>query len=172
MVAKVDFNVLMENETIKAIYDEYLPQIEADPIIDKLVQTAEKIEDLYEEFKKCVDIAFDQFKQLFEDSYDYCVKKMEIADDDLEMVAGGGLFSKIGNFAKKHAVLLTCIGVGALAITGVGAFAGFVAAGSIGLGLGINVAGTAALGAAIGAVVRGFAGAGTYAIEKAIATRI
>ena len=110
----------MGREGMSETTGKLLSAIEENPVVSKLLNAAETIEDAYDVVKNYVVLKFEDFKVLFNKTMDYFKEsKMALDDKVLDNVAGGGWFSDIWNKYKKEIVcaviVIGCTAVGALA---------------------------------------------------------
>ena len=154
----------MENADVRQQSQELLAKLEADPVINSLMEAAETIEDMYEIAKRYVTVKLEDFRQLFEEAMDYYKgAKVELDDDTMEYVVGGSLKSFWKTFKKVALAAVIVAGVGlACAVTGGLAGAGIAAAGAAFAGTAVGTA--AVTGAATGAI--GGAVMGVYGTAK------
>lgn len=154
----------MENADVRQQSKELLAKLEADPVVNGLMEAAETIEDMYEIAKRYVTMKLEDFRQLFEEAMDYYKNaKVELDDDTMEYVVGGSWKSFWKTFKKVALTAVIVAGVGlACAATGGLAGAGIGVAGAYVTGAALGSA--AATGAVTGAI--GGAVAGVYATAK------
>ena len=95
--------------------------MEADPVVNRMMDAAETVEDMYEVAKRYIQIKFEDFRQAFNEAMDYLKgSKVELDDDVMECVAGGFSWGGLWNTLKKVAVAVA-VGVavvGACVVTG------------------------------------------------------
>lgn len=154
----------MENADVRQQSKELLAKLEADPVINGLMEAAETIEDMYEIAKRYVTMKLEDFRQLFEEAMDYYKgTKVELDDDTMEYVVGGSWKSFWNTFKKVALTAVIVAGVGLLcAVTAGAAAAGVAAVAAVATGTAVGTA--AATGAVTGAI--GGAVAGVYATAK------
>lgn len=157
-------NMAMENADVRQQSKELLAKLEADPVINGLMEAAETIEDMYEIAKRYVTMKLEDFRQLFEEAMDYYKgTKVELDDDTMEYVVGGSWKSFWNTFKKVALTAVIVAGVGLLcAVTAGAAAAGVAAVAAVATGTAVGTA--AATGAVTGAI--GGAVAGVYATAK------
>ena len=61
----------MENADVRQQSKELLAKLEADPVVNGMMEAAETIEDMYEVAKRYVTMKLEDFRQLFEEAMDY-----------------------------------------------------------------------------------------------------
>lgn len=155
----------MENADVRQQSQELLAKLEADPVINGLMEAAETIEDMYEIAKRYVTMKLEDFRQMFEEAMDYYKgTKVELDDDTMEYVVGGSWKSFWEGFKKVALVAVIAVGVGlACAATAGAAAAGIATVGAVVAGTAVGSA--AVTGAVTGAI--GGAAAGIYGTAKA-----
>lgn len=163
----MDTAMIMNSEGFNDKVQAQLQEMENNPVISKLLEAAETIEQAYEIAKHYVDMTFDKFSQLYEEAKNfYQEAKMELSDDTMENIVGGR--PKWLNMLRKIAlataivagVILACAftaGVAGGAVAAAGAAATIAAGGTVEMG----VIGATAIGCATGAVGGAIAG-GVY----------
>ena len=114
--------------------------LDRDVLAEKMVEKARDVKDLYEVIKRHIVVKLEDFKYALNDTLAYLAPpKLALADADMEYVIGGGFWSSVGNWFKKHwkAVLITAavvaavavgVGVAAVCLGGAAAAAGAAAA--------------------------------------------
>ena len=154
----------MENADVRQQSKELLAKLEADPVVNGMMEAAETIEDMYEIAKRYVTMRLEDFRQLFEEAMDYYKgAKVELDDDTMEYVVGGSWKSFWNTFKKVALTAVIVAGVGLLcAVTAGAAAAGVAAVAAVATGTAVGTA--AATGAVTGAI--GGAVAGVYATAK------
>ena len=165
-----DVNVanLLGTEEAKAGVEKFRTAMEANPVLNKVLEAAKSIEDMYQVAKCYLDIKLEDFKILMNKTADYFKSpKIKLEDDMMECVVGGW---DIGGFWNKYkkVIISAAIIAGVAAITGgLGAAVGpalvvglvdattAVVSGAACTGIGIAVGGTVfgATGACIAASI-------------------
>ncbi len=149
MAEVMTIDEVMENAEIKAGMNDLTSAMEQNPVMMKLVEAAETVEDLYQITKKFVKIAFDDFKKVFSQVANYFSEdKMVLSDEMLDDVVGGWSLS---GWFKKTANKIACV---AGCVAGIGAVVGGILLGGIligtsnpiGLAAGVAVAGAGLVG--------------------------
>ena len=114
--------------------------LDRDVLAEKMVEKARDVKDLYEVIKRHIAVKLEDFKYALNDTLAYLAPpKLALADADMEYVIGGGFWSSVGGWFKKHwkAVLITAavvaavavgVGVAAVCLGGAAAAAGAAAA--------------------------------------------
>lgn len=114
--------------------------LDRDVLAEKMVEKARDVKDLYEVIKRHITVKLEDFKYALNDTLAYLAPpKLALADADMEYVIGGGFWSSVGGWFKKHwkAVLITAavvaavavgVGVAAVCLGGAAAAAGAAAA--------------------------------------------
>ena len=114
--------------------------LDRDVLAEKMVEKARDVKDLYEVIKRHIVVKLEDFKYALNDTLAYLAPpKLALADADMEYVIGGGFWSSVGGWFKKHwkAVLITAavvaavavgVGVAAVCLGGAAAAAGAAAA--------------------------------------------
>ncbi len=95
--------------------------MEADPVVGRLMDAAETVEDMYKVAKRYVQIKMEDFRQTFNEAMDYLKgSKVQLDDEVMECVAGGFSWSKFWNVVKKVAISAVVVAavVGACVVTG------------------------------------------------------
>ncbi len=147
MEATWNIEEIMAKPEAQEAQQKLVAALEADEAASKAIEETDSVEGLYDLMKGFLNLTLEKFKKLVGDCYDYCAKKMEIADEDLDIVAGGGLGS-IWNKAKsalKYSIVATC--------TIVGGAIGVVGGAIIG-----TAGGQTVLGGIAGGIMGGYAG--------------
>ncbi len=124
MAEAMTIDEVMENAEIKTGMSDLTSAMEQNPVMMKLVEAAETVEDLYQITKKFVKVAFDDFKKVFVQVANYFSSdKTVLADEMLDGVVGGWSLS---GWFKKAANKIACV---AGCVAGIGAFVGGIALG-------------------------------------------
>ncbi len=157
---------VMNDSVAVAEIKRFQATMEADPVVGRLMEAAETVEDMYKVAKRYIQIKFEDFHQIFNEAMDYFKgSKVELDDEVMECVVGGRW--KGWKIFKKIAIA-AAIAVGvvaAAALTGgvagglVGAAGAYVSgwvAGSA-ITVGAALTSTAAVGGAVGGAVAGAA---------------
>ncbi len=152
MEAVLNVEEIMAKPEAQEAQQKLVAAFEQDEAASKVIDEADSVESLYDAMKGFLNLTLEKFRKLIGDCYDYCAKKMEIADEDLDIVAGGGLGSwlKSAKSAVKKYAVATCAIVGAVG--------GAVVGGVVGAAQG---AAAGPVGMVVGAVFGGLLGAGT-----------
>ena len=156
---------VMNDEAAAAEIKKLQAAMEADPVVGKLMDAAETVEDMYEVAKRYVEIKLEDFRELFSEAMDYFKgSKVELDDEVMECVAGGASWGGFWKVFKKVAVAAAIgLAVGAVCVATGGAAGAALGA------LGAYVAGSSVAGAAAGGFVTGAVTAtclGTYNMVK------
>lgn len=158
-VAVADINVteIMSHEENQNAVEQLKAAIESNSTVNKLMEAAQTVEEMYAAVKDYVSLKLDDFKILFDKAVDYIKgPKVKLEDEMMECVVGGFSFSSLWNKYKKTICAVAV--VAGLAIVGVatgavvGVTAGFLA-GAATLAVGGTIGGT--VGGVIGALVGG-----------------
>ncbi len=160
---------VMNDSVAVAEIKRFQATMEADPVVGRLMEAAETVEDMYKVAKRYIQIKFEDFHQIFNEAMDYFKgSKVELDDEVMECVVGGRwkgwkIFKKIAMVAVAAAIAVGV--VAAAAVTGgvacglvgaAGAFVhGFVTGSAITVGAALTS--TAAVGGAVGGAVAGAA---------------
>ena len=93
--------------------------MEADTVVGKLMDAAESVEDMYEVAKRYIQIKFEDFCQVFNETMDYLKgSKVELDDGTMECVVGGFSWRGLWNGVKKVAIA-AAIGVAVVTVSAV-----------------------------------------------------
>ncbi len=147
--------LVMKDRTAAAEIRNLQAYMEADTVVNKLMEAAETVEDMYEVAKRYIQIKFEDFRQAFNEAMDYLKgSKVELDDDIMECVAGGFSWGGLWNTLKKVAVAVAvgAVVVGACVVTG--GVAGAVLGATVGAIAGTGVAAGATTGI-IGGMITG-----------------
>ena len=143
----VDIAAIMENEAFKEVEEKLTEKMEENPVVTKLMEAAQTVEDAYQVVKEYVTVKLEDFKVLFDRTVNYFREsKTALSDEVMEAVVGGGWFSDFWNNHKKQ-IIRACVIIGAGVVgaaVGVltGGAAGAFALGVLGLAggaLGISI---------------------------------
>ena len=127
-VENINVAEVMDREGVQEATEKILDSMGKNPVIAKLLEAAETVEDAYEVTKNYLKIKLEDFKVLFNKTVDYFKEaKTELSDEVMNSVVGGS-FGSWWNKWKK-AVIATAIVVGVVAL---GVASGGVALGLIG----------------------------------------
>ncbi len=136
--------LVMKDRTAAAEIRNLQAYMEADTVVNKMMEAAETVEDMYEVAKRYIQIKFEDFRQVFNDAMDYFKgSKVELDDEVMECVAGGFSWGKFWNTFKKVAI---AVAVGVVVVG-----ASVVTAGVAGAVVGAAVGAVTTAGAAAGA---------------------
>ncbi|MGM9579793.1 MAG: hypothetical protein ACI3U2_00995 [Anaerovibrio sp.] len=141
----MEMAINMASSEFRAKADEVLRIMESDPVTARIMDAAETVEEMYEAARRYVNVKFEDFKRYFNEAMGCYEAKMELSDDDMELVVGGSwksFWQKTKKFLLSATVIVSCALGGAV----VGAIGGAV------VGLGEGGPAGAAVGAAVGAV--------------------
>ena len=125
MTTTKTLGTVLQEQNFREQMRNVMEAVTADSVKAKLYETAETIEQYYEIFKDCCIVKFEQFKSLCEEIVDYFNQpKVELDDELMEIISGGNIFKKIGNWCKKNwkAIAITAAAVVGVALicTGIG----------------------------------------------------
>ncbi len=139
----VDVSKVMAAEGMQDAADKVLQELEANPVTQKLMETAQTVEDMFQIVKNYAKVKLEEFKVIWDKTVNYFKEeKAALADEMLDNVVGGWSFSSFWNKWKKP-ILAAAIVVGC---TVAGVVVGAATAGLGGAAIG------AAVGAGIGAL--------------------
>ena len=103
MTTTKTLGTVLQEQNFREQMRNVMEAVTADSVKAKLYETAETIEEYYEIFKDCCIVKFEQFKSLCEEIVDYFNQpKVELDDELMEIISGGNIFKKIGNWCKKN----------------------------------------------------------------------
>lgn len=157
-IAMENVNVaeIMEQAEAKASVEKLQAAMEANPVVNQLLEAAETVEDMYQVAKEYITIKFEEFKVLIDKTVDYFKgPKVQLDDDVMDCVVGGNWFADFWNKHKKTIVTVAIV-------------AGFVAVGAVAGGF-LGVAALGGVGGAIAGAVAGGCAAGTMGMGAASA---
>jgi len=120
----------------------------------------DSLDDMYNVACKYVQVSKEEFEKYCkqaDENLKLLSENHELAENELDMVVGGGLMGDIGDWFKDHAVTIGVVAAGILVVTGIGAgVGGGIAAMCAALASNLSVAGCASAGAsAIGSIAFG-----------------
>lgn len=165
----MDMAMIVNEEGFEEKLAAQIQAMEENPVVAKLLDAAETIEDMYEISKNYITMKFEEFKQMFEEAMNYCKEpKMELSDETMENIVGGAprWLKRLGKIALGVVIVAGVIAAvavsGGVAGAAVGAVGGAIA-GGLSTAAGATAAGGAFVGAisglATGATAGGLAGA-------------
>lgn len=171
MTTTMDMATVMHNENFNDQLAAQLQEMENNPVVSKLLEAAQTVEDMYNIAKGYFEITFEKFQTMYEEATNYFKQdKVELADDTMEAVVGGvpKWLKKLGKIALATVIVVgvvaACAATAGAAGAAVGALGGYVV-GTFGA-----TAASVAAGVTVGASVAGMAagGAATAATAAAI----
>ena len=145
------FSDMMANETVHQKMDTLVEAMEKDPVMMKLAEAAQTVEDMYEITKSFIQVTFEDFKKVFHQVADYFSSDKAVLSDDIldDVVGGWSLSSWFGSAAEKIKCVAGCVGGAALMLAGIGlGMTLCIIGGPVGVGAGITVAAAGLVGGA------------------------
>ncbi len=110
---------IMEVRENKILASRLHEMLDRDVLAEKMMEKAREVKDVYEVIKRHIAVKFEDFKYALNDTIAYLAPpKLALADADMEYVIGGGFWSSVGGWFKKHwkAIVITAAVVAAVAI--------------------------------------------------------
>lgn len=165
-VAAADINVaeIMSHEENQTAAEQLKAAIENNPAVSQMMEAAHSVEEMYQAVKEYISLKLDDFKVLFDKTIEFFKSpKVQLEDDMMECVVGGGFFSNLWDKYKK--TICAVVVVAGMAVVGAAAGAVVGVTAAVLAGTSMAIGGTA--GATIGGVVGALAGGVLYkATEK------
>ncbi len=134
----INVAAIMEDSQSRATIDQIQAAMRSDPIVDKMMEAAQTVEDAYEVVKRYVVIKFEDFKAVCNDMMEYFQgPKVALDDDIMDAVAGGGIWSNVWNVCKIPLMASVIgAGIGLLTAGAILVSAPLIASGAIALAAG------------------------------------
>ena len=139
----INVAAIMEDTQSRATIDQIQEAMSRDTVVDKMIEAAQTVEDLYQVVMRYGSMKFEEFKALCSDVMDYFRgPKVALDDEIMDAVVGGGFW---GNLWNKCKTVVAAVGAG-------------IVVGALAAGLVLSAAPLALTAAAVVGVVAGVAG--------------
>ena len=117
-MADVDVATMIGTEEAKAGVEKLRAAMEANPVLNKVLDAAESIEDMYQVAKCYFEVTLEDFKILMNKTIEFFKSpKVKLEDEMMDCVVGGWSFGNFWNKYKK-VIISAAIIAGVAAITG------------------------------------------------------
>ncbi len=139
-VENVNVAKMLSVEGAEKSVNDMVAAMEANPVVEKMLEAAQSVEDMYHVVKEYLAMKLEDFKVLFDKTVDYFKEtKAALTDDVLDNVVGGGFWDFVSRWKKQivaSTVLIGSVVEGALIGAAIGGPAGAACGAFVGLFVG------------------------------------